>query len=133
MERYTWREIIDLNIGLYTLKPNLPFDSVGDFLKTYGVLGALALSVAKWHDGNPEHTEAYCGLCLMFDDLNDCADCPLQKLWGMNCFHEDSPYRKWECSKNGGCTSPIQEQQMFYDLMKLYKKEYQRCKKEGTL
>jgi hypothetical protein len=43
MNPYTWKELIDFNTDAL-------FADVSDFIRTYGSLGALALSVAKWFD-----------------------------------------------------------------------------------
>lgn len=125
MKPYTWKEIIDLNASFGR-------EGANEFLHTYGLLGALALSVAKWHPMNEYRGyQGFCGLCLMYDDHDTCKFCPLQKFWKMNCYKEESPYQAWRAQINSNCTSDRQEFIIFKDLVKLYKQVYRHYKKEG--
>lgn len=127
MHPYTWAELVELNTSSSFLLAD-----VNKFLRTYGLLGAIALSVAKWHPMNKDRGYAgYCGLCLMYDDHNTCKFCPLQKLWKMNCFNDGSPYRDWRNQITSNCTATRQEARIFNDLVKLYKQVYHHYKKVG--
>jgi hypothetical protein len=127
MNPYTWKELIDFNSDAL-------FADVSDFLRTYGSLGALALSVAKWHPDNFFRGESgFCGLCLMFDDHGECKFCPLRKLWKKNCYEEGSKYQEWLDQMKACCSADKRATLIYNDLVKLYKNEYKRCKKEGFI
>jgi hypothetical protein len=124
---YTWQELIELNNATSFTK-----EEVNEFLYTYGLLGAVALSVAKWHPTNKDRGQTgYCGLCLMYDDRDTCKFCPLKKMWKMNCFTDNSPYKNWWNQITSSCTAHKQEFIIFRDLVKLYKQVYKHYKKVG--
>lgn len=125
MQPYTWEELIDLNASFTE-------EEVNKFLKTYGVLGAIALSVSKWHPLNENRGHlGFCGLCLMYDDQKTCKFCPLKKLWKMSCFDDYSPYQEWWNQITSNCTASRQEHIIFNDLERLYKQVYRHYKKVG--
>ena len=63
--------------------------------------GCMPFELNAWLEKNhPEidQCKAGCGLCERYIHLKgfrDCSDCPLYKLWGINCFHPESVYIKW--------------------------------------
>jgi len=127
MQPYTWEELIELNTSSSFLLAD-----VNKFLRTYGLLGAIALSVSKWHPLNKECGYlGYCGLCLMYDDHNTCKHCPLQKMWKMTCYDDNSPYKNWWDQITSNCTAYRQEHIIFNDLVKLYRQVYKHYKKVG--
>ncbi len=125
MTPYTWEELVKFNC---CASP----EEISKFLRTYGLLGAIALSVSKWHPSNScRGYMGYCGLCLMYDDHKSCKLCPLKKMWKMNCFDENSPYKAWWNQVTSNCTAGRQEHRIFADLVKLYRQLYKHYKKVG--
>ena len=88
---------------------------------------ALAFSVAKWHPlRRKKRGSGPCGLCELFTEL--CNGCPaiINQQW---CGDEGHPYQKWFN------LSPIPENkaemdghadELYWHLMKQYRKEYSR-------
>jgi len=40
-----------------------------------------------------------CGYCNKYGFLGECEECPLYKLWGIDCNVETSPFWKWNMAK----------------------------------
>jgi len=89
MKPYTWKELFDI-----AQFPNRTIK----FIKQYNYLGALALSVAKWHPKNPNRGRGNCGLCEYQDYFigidHECKECFLAKTKARCCHDSDSYYYK---------------------------------------
>jgi len=79
MRRWTWKELDIVNShGTDAQWAKIRNDKYLQFLYTYGYLGALALSVAKWRPTNPKRGFGRSSLC---DYFKRCSPrCPIKTI-----------------------------------------------------